>query len=198
MKIKFVDIDPNVIDALSKSFSDLISPSNRESRISATCGDIRLESGDALVSPANSYGWMNGGIDAVYLQIYGYQLQVRVQSKIAENYDGYLPVGDAMSVCAMGFGPQWPKYLIVAPTMETPQNVGDTQNAFKAFSAALAEARKLKLSTLICPGMCSLTGGMNPEEMARQMREAFDFHSSITENPHLDHMNILSGEKHAD
>lgn len=167
MNIYFVDMNPLVTKALHAAFADV-------SGVTTFCRDIRTVSGDALVSPANSYGWMDGGIDGVYLQMFGYQLQVRVQAAIAAKFDGYLPVGSALSVHAMGFGPQLPKYLIVSPTMKTPEFVGNTRNAYLAFKAALDEADGLDIKTLICPGLCSLTGGMDPVDMAHQMRMAFD------------------------
>jgi O-acetyl-ADP-ribose deacetylase (regulator of RNase III) len=51
--------------------------------ITLQCGDIFMdEEFDALVSPANSFGFMNGGIDGVYIQKYGQQLEDRVRSRI--------------------------------------------------------------------------------------------------------------------
>ncbi len=167
MRIIFSDLNKDVIQALETAFSGVDS-------VTTFCGDIRDVKGDAIVSPANSYGWMNGGIDAVYLSAFGYQLQVRVQTAIAERYDGFLPVGCALSVHSMGFGPQYPKYLIVSPTMETPGDVSSTKNAYLSFLAALKEARNLAVETLICPGLCSLTGRMPAMEMAKQMRAAFE------------------------
>ncbi|OAT41371.1 phage tail assembly-like protein [Hafnia paralvei ATCC 29927] len=177
MKITFVDTNPHVVNALVSAFANV-------SDITIIQGDITNVSGDALVSPANCYGWMDGGIDSVYLYMFGYQLQVRVQAAIAATFNGYLPIGSALSVHTMGFGPQFPKYLIVAPTMETPMFVGDTRNAYLAFKAALSEAIRLKLGHLVCPGLCSLTGGMKPDEMANQMRMAFDEFQLQVRNPH--------------
>lgn len=168
MKIKFVDHNRSVLRALQVAFEGVPD-------IEYTFRDIKYETGDALVSPANSFGWMDGGVDAAYLQMFGYQLQVRVQSAIAEKSDGFLPVGQALTVHTMGFGLHLPRFLIVAPTMEIPRPVPDTQNAYYAFRAALYEAQKRKeIQTLICPGMCSLTGHMPPEVMAKQMRKAYD------------------------
>ena len=46
--------------------------------------DVRA---DAVVSPANSFGFMDGGIDAVYTYQLGPQLQQRVQAEIAAAHD---------------------------------------------------------------------------------------------------------------
>ncbi|MCP4502544.1 MAG: hypothetical protein GY822_21550 [Deltaproteobacteria bacterium] len=39
--------------------------------------------GDDLVSPANSFGFMDGGIDQVYIQRFGSALQTKVQQESA-------------------------------------------------------------------------------------------------------------------
>jgi len=53
--------------------------------------DVRA---DAVVSPANSFGFMDGGIDAVYTYQLGPQLQQRVQAEIAaaHNRSGKPPI----------------------------------------------------------------------------------------------------------
>lgn len=167
MNIIFCDMNPDVTRELELVFYG-------DSRVTVVCGDIRMEKGDALVSPANSYGWMDGGIDAVYLNMFGYQLQVRLQSYIAEHFNGLLPVGEAAIIRTMGMGRNVPQWLISAPTMEVPMNVAETENAYLALRAALiAAGDNPRIRTLLCPGLCSLTGGMAPKEMARQMRRAF-------------------------
>ena len=51
----------------------------------------------AVVSPANSHGWMRGGVDAVYAQAFpGIEQQVR--STILAYHGGELPIGRAVIV----------------------------------------------------------------------------------------------------
>ncbi len=45
-------------------------------------GDILEGRCDAVVGPANSFGFMDGGIDLAYRRYFGIDLQVRVQAKI--------------------------------------------------------------------------------------------------------------------
>uniref|UniRef100_A0A2C9L7N0 Macro domain-containing protein n=1 Tax=Biomphalaria glabrata TaxID=6526 RepID=A0A2C9L7N0_BIOGL len=47
---------------------------------------------DAIVSPANSFGFMDGGIDWIYSKYFGWQMQNRLQNVIREDYHGELPV----------------------------------------------------------------------------------------------------------
>ena len=50
---------------------------------------------DAIVSPANSFGVMDGGIDEVYRRCFGQQVQTAVQQAILEQFRGELPVSNA-------------------------------------------------------------------------------------------------------
>src|SRR5215469_18767767 len=53
---------------------------------------------DAVVSPANSFGFMDGGIDAVYTHQFGFALERGLQALLAGEYGGELPVGCAVIV----------------------------------------------------------------------------------------------------
>jgi O-acetyl-ADP-ribose deacetylase (regulator of RNase III) len=53
---------------------------------------------DAVVSPANSFGFMDGGVDWAYLQFFGEELQTRVQMVIRLQKFQELPVGGAVVV----------------------------------------------------------------------------------------------------
>jgi len=50
---------------------------------------------DAVVSPANSFGFMDGGIDALYMNFFGSDIQMRVRRQIYDHHDGELLVGEA-------------------------------------------------------------------------------------------------------
>jgi O-acetyl-ADP-ribose deacetylase (regulator of RNase III) len=135
------------------------------------CADIfSAGPADAIISPANSYGYMDGGIDLVYVQRFGWGLQARLQSAIATLPSRLLPVGYALTVPT---GDAEVPQMISAPTMKVPQPVPLTQNAYLAFRAALREARERGFETLLGTGMCTLTGRMDPDESAAQMRRAW-------------------------
>src|ERR1700722_3748357 len=61
-------------------------------------GDILEGRCDALVSPSNSFGFMDGGIDLAYLRHFGNELQSRVQSKSRAGLLGEIPVGPATTI----------------------------------------------------------------------------------------------------
>ncbi|MPV61421.1 hypothetical protein GD416_34640 [Burkholderia sp. BE24] len=53
---------------------------------------------DALVGPAKSFGFMDGGIDAVYSAHFGWNLQFKLRRRIFDDHDGELLVGAAQLV----------------------------------------------------------------------------------------------------
>lgn len=93
---------------------------------------------NALVSPANSYGFMDGGIDQQYLDYFGLELQTRVMQAIARRREGYLPVGASLIVAT---GHARIPYLIVAPTMTIPEPVHPS-HSYRALAAALRMAQQ--------------------------------------------------------
>ena len=140
--------------------------------VNIACADIfSAGRADAIVSPANSYGYMDGGIDLVYVQRFGWDLQTRLQMLLRERHGGVLPIGQAVAVPTGD--PEIPT-MISSPTMVRPGPVPLSQNAYLATRAALLLARKLGVEILLGTGMCTLTGRMAPAESAAQMRKAWD------------------------
>src|SRR5689334_11513044 len=53
---------------------------------------------DCMVSAANSFGLMDGGVDAAITRFFGYALVERVQQRILDEYLGEQPVGTSLIV----------------------------------------------------------------------------------------------------
>jgi O-acetyl-ADP-ribose deacetylase (regulator of RNase III) len=135
-------------------------------------GNILDISCDAVVSPANSFGFMDGGIDAAYLRYFGPEIQERVQRAITERHHGELLVGAAE---LMETGDSRIPYLIVAPTMRVPMVLTDSVNAYLAARAALLLAKASdKIERVAFPGLGTGVGQMSPNTCARQVRAAID------------------------
>jgi O-acetyl-ADP-ribose deacetylase (regulator of RNase III) len=134
---------------------------------------------DAIVSPANSFGWMDGGLDLQLLDHYGPLLQTRVREHLAAVWGGELPVGMASSVALPGAGPS---FLVLAPTMRVPMRLpADTVNPYLAVRAALLLAlgrlpagAHRQIRSIAIPGMGTGVGGGLPADFARQARAAID------------------------
>ena len=130
---------------------------------------------DAIVSPSNSFGYMEGGIDGAYAEYFGPDLPERLRAILRAAWDGELPVGCAV-ILETGH-PDNP-YLVSAPTMRVPGDVSASINAYLSFRAALIAVRELNrrrrgtIRSLMCPGLCTAHGGMGPQKSARQMRFA--------------------------
>jgi O-acetyl-ADP-ribose deacetylase (regulator of RNase III) len=164
------DISAEMVQAWRKYFTGI-------ANVRISHGDIFESSADAIVSPANSFGYMDGGIDLVYLQRFGWELQTRLQTHLRTDHDGELPVGQATIVET--FDTNIP-YLVSAPTMRVPMNVTNTVNAYLAFRAAIRAIKQHNreqpgaIRTVLCPGLCTAIGRMPPELAARQMAAAFE------------------------
>ncbi|WP_444941042.1 hypothetical protein ACJJI3_22930 [Microbulbifer sp. ZKSA004] len=97
-------------------------------------GDFFSESADAIVSPANSFGIVDGGLDLPIRDRLGFQVEDRVQARFKYDFHGELPIGSAVVVPTSH--ENWP-YLMSAPTMRMPEDVSNTLNAYYVFRAIL-------------------------------------------------------------
>jgi O-acetyl-ADP-ribose deacetylase (regulator of RNase III) len=139
-------------------------------------GDILEGRCDAVVSPANSFGFMDGGIDLAYRRYFGMDLQSRVQAKIRSDFRGELPVGQATVVPT---GNEMVPYLVAAPTMRVPDRIGETVNVYLAFRAALLsvlahnQEGRSAINSIRVPAMGTGIGAMPLARAARQMHSAY-------------------------
>jgi O-acetyl-ADP-ribose deacetylase (regulator of RNase III) len=167
--IRLVDKWRPLTDAWSEVFAE-------HNFVQVECGDFFAEAADAMVSPANSFGIMDGGLDAAIRGAIGGDIQRRVQAIIVERHHGELPVGAAEVVETES--ERWP-LLVVAPTMRVPEPVSNTLNAYLAFRAALLAVRRFNLQgghirSLVVPGLGTGIGAMEARRCAAQMRVAYD------------------------
>lgn len=134
--------------------------------------DIFSFEGDACVSPANSFGFMDGGIDLLYSMNMGWHVSAQLKNKIQTEYDGELLVGQAV-VIPTGYA-RFPN-IICAPTMRVPCRLVGTHNVYLAAKAMfLAAKRHPEFKTIVCPGLGTGTGGVSAAECARIMKLAYD------------------------
>lgn len=137
---------------------------------------------DAVVSPANSFGFMGGGIDAVYARWFpGISGQVRAASGADRGSE--LPVGEAVIVPTGAPRPAW---LVSAPTMRQPgERLPADGAAARAAAGAvlrlwrdgsLPDGRRVRdtVHTIALPGLGTGVGGLSPEVCAAQVGAAWD------------------------
>jgi O-acetyl-ADP-ribose deacetylase (regulator of RNase III) len=172
-KIKLILVDTNY--SLSLAFQERFAYlPNVEV---AHCGFEQLPTYDCLVSPANSFGMMDGGVDAAITQFFGISLMERVQQKILDDYLGEQSVGTSF-IIETGH-PQYP-FLAHTPTMRVPMQIVGTDIPYVAMWAMLLAVdrhnrnRERKIEVIACPGLGTGIGRIVPDEAARQMALAYD------------------------
>jgi O-acetyl-ADP-ribose deacetylase (regulator of RNase III) len=135
-----------------------------------------LEEFDCMVSPANSFGLMDGGVDLAIISFFGIELMDRVQAIIVDQFLGEQPIGTSMLVETDH--PKHP-YIAHTPTMRVPMSIQGTDNVYCAMWAMLLavdhhnRTQARKISTVASPGLGTATGQMSPSEAARQMVLAY-------------------------
>lgn len=156
MRIVLVDRAPELV----KAWSDAVP------EYEAICGDILEHQVDAVVSPANSFGFMDGGIDLAYSTKFGWDVQAKVQRAIRENFDGELLVGQALFVPT---GDPGIPHLVAAPTMRVPMQILDPNAVRLATRAAVRLASRAGLRSIAIPGMGTGVGQVKFSWAARMM-----------------------------
>ena len=171
-------LDTTILDAWEPVGSDL-------PWVRTHSGSILDVPCDAVVSPSNSFGFLDGGIDLIYSHYFGWGVQDRLQERIRARHDGELLVGRAEIVPT---GDEAIPYLISAPTMRVPQPLGDSIHPYLAaravlllwrdgtFSEGEAEGRPVRevVHRIAVPGLGTGTGQVSPDAFCRQLRAAID------------------------
>jgi O-acetyl-ADP-ribose deacetylase (regulator of RNase III) len=168
------DRSPEMVQSWRRYFSD-------ESGVRVVGQNILTLDVDALAVPANAFGFTDGGVDiAISKEIFDWRLQDSLRTLIDREHGGELLVGQAL---VMPTSSARLRYVVVAPTMRVPADVGDTVNAYLAMRAILrtteAHNRTNKgnpsnqIRSLALPGLCTGTGKMSPERAAFQMWTAY-------------------------
>ena len=166
MKIILSALQPKLIDAWNDFFKE-------EQNVLILEKDITKIECDAVVSPANSFGFMDGGLDYALSERFGWDLEKRLQKIIKELPEGELLVGQALILETQD---KLVPFLISAPTMRIPTNFNiDTSiNAYLAMKAILIKAKsEEKINSVAIPGLCTGVGRMQPIIAARQMFQAY-------------------------
>ena len=157
----------------------------------STCGkmeSVKIHRGsifdvkcDAIVSPGNSFGFMEGGLNLEISQFFGGQVLERLQKLIQTRHHGELLVGRAEVVDT---DHAKIPYLIAAPIMRVPTVLRETVNVYLATRAILTLVKfgtvpdgtpvKHIIETIAIPGMGTGKGKVPPDICANQMKVALE------------------------
>ncbi|MEG3861059.1 macro domain-containing protein [Microcoleus sp. herbarium12] len=134
---------------------------------------------DAIVSPTNSFGFMDCGLDLEIKEYFGEIVQERLQKLIQTRHYGELLVGTAEVVDT---DHDAIPYLIAAPTMRVTTVLPETVNVYLATRAVLNLVKfgtvpdgtpvKHIIETIAIPWLGTGTGEVPPELYANQMKVA--------------------------
>ena len=166
------DCNPILCAEWEKNFRD-------ELKVKIVCGDFKsIPEYDCIVSPANSFGIMDGGFDLALVNYFGQELMERVQDKIKAEYAGEQPVGTCLIVET---GNKKHPYLAHTPTMRVPRVIREYDTVYNAMRAMLLEVRKYPdIKTVLCTGLGTATGKVPPAVAAKQMYMAY---KSVMQSP---------------
>jgi O-acetyl-ADP-ribose deacetylase (regulator of RNase III) len=171
VKVVLCDINPKMIKAWQETFEE-----NPEVEIvQGSMLDCQVS---AWVSPTNSGGRMDGGLDLVIKKHLGDKIEHNVQARIKQLYAGKMQVG--YSTC-VPTGKTMPRYLISTPTMvSSNEDVSDTLNVALACAAAFQavhtqnEAEGGTIRSVALPGLGANTGKVPVEICADLMWTAYN------------------------
>ena len=136
----------------------------------------KIEEYDCMVSAANSFGLMDGGVDLAITNYFGEQLMERVQKRIISEFLGEQPVGTSIIV---GTNHKEHPFLAHTPTMRVPMNISHTDNVYLAMWAMLVavhnhnQMAEQRIESVVCPGLGTGYGRVPFKEAARQMAIAY-------------------------
>ena len=169
-KLYLIDSKPELCEKWRQVFSSY-------PEVEILTGDYFQQSADAIVSPANSFGIMDGGLDLAIRNELGFQVETDIQEVILNKYHGEMPIGSAEIINTNHN--KW-SFIIAAPTMRIPENIAFTLNAYNAFRAILIaiyrfneSQSKRPIQSLVCSGLGTGIGSMEPVKCAAQMRAAY-------------------------
>lgn len=135
---------------------------------------------DCLVSPANSYGLMDGGYDFALTRIFGDEMQHAVQNYIINNLYGEQQVGSSIIVDI----PNTNKKLIHTPTMRIPSPIVDSEIIYTAMRSTLMCALNNNVKKIIIPAFGGATGMLPFNTIAIEMYKAYIQIFNININVH--------------
>ncbi len=178
MKLVLAAVEPLLASAWHEHCGDLDFVEIHE-------GSILDVNCDAVVSPANSFGFMDGGLDARYMHYFDCDIQMRVRRQIYDHHHGELLVGAADIVETDDL--RIP-FLIAAPTMRVPMVLTNSVNAYLAARAVFKLVRhgtftsgsyagepiSKYVTTVAMPGLGTGVGKIGRRWCAKQVRAALD------------------------
>lgn len=165
MKIYLLDQNRKMCEAWSRRFIGL----DNVEIVNDTFSEFMLghPTIEGIVSPANSFGIMDGGYDKAIIDCLGRPAQYNVFCMLNIKYNNYQPVGTCMAV-------PYDMYTILhTPTMRYPEKIKDDRVVYNCMYSCLNEAKKSKLNSVVIPAFGACTGMLDFDVVAQHMYNAY-------------------------
>lgn len=166
MKIYLLDRKKNVTDCWTSYFGE-----NKDVEI--VCSDfgdfMDTNKVECVVSPANSYGLMDGGYDLAISDWFGFDLMKKVQSYIVNKYFGEQPVGTSFIIDTEVGDIK----LIHTPTMRVPSAIVDPMVVYHCMRSTLILARRNDIKSIVIPAFGGSCGSVPANDVAYLMFMAY-------------------------
>jgi O-acetyl-ADP-ribose deacetylase (regulator of RNase III) len=159
MRITFRDNNPAVVN----SYADYL----ERTPFIIQKGDIFHSPAGIIVSPANSFGFMDGGVDDVIAKRLPLAAE-KVRREVLTH--GIVPVGQSRLFSTRD--KDFPM-LLMLPTMLGPMGIEGTLNVFYAAYELFQAASRAKCE-IVCPGLGTGCGAMPPAQSAHQILWAWE------------------------
>ena len=165
---------------------------------------------DLIVSPANSYGILDGGFDDAISRAFSptkeyYALTHHVQLQLYDQYRGFLPPGNChlvklpaewreQKLLKYGDGTGWgAKYIAICPTMRMPSSAKwDKEVVYECIWSLLCAvdrhnrgAGNEKIESLLMSPLATGVGDVSSEKWAEQVVLAMKHFQEAVENPYV-------------
>lgn len=180
MKIYLLDINKEMTDAWRSHFEE-----PHDSRICVVNDNFAhfMESHpnvEAIVSPANSFGLMDGGYDKAIVDYFGKGIMHAVQNAIMNQWRGEQPVGTSMVVYSDKFlyeddifRSSICQILIHTPTMRVPEVIIDPRIVYQCMRTTLLKVIREEVSSVVIPAFGGGCGKVPCDVIARMMYLAY-------------------------
>jgi len=192
MRIQLIDRNVELINAWRRLFGNIPD-------VEIYLGSAFDRPTECIVSPANGFGFMDGGFDAVITRVLGAGVQANVQEKIQKEYNGELLVGQAFYVET---GSVLVPYCICAPTMRVPMYLGPESTIVYQVARAIfliLRQPNLPFESVTFTGLGTGVGKVPYDLCAYQMHRAYvDFYLGQYQFPaswrlaQLNHMGLYT------
>ncbi len=188
MQIFLLDRNPDITQMWKLYFSDIPD-------VKVVCDNFThfMEAHDVecIVSPANSYGLMDGGYDAAISDYFGKALIPAVQAYIREHFFCEQPVGTSFIIDI----PNSTKKLIHTPTMRIPSIIKDPLVVYQCMRTTLICAMQNNVKSIVIPAFGGHCGGVSPVKLALLMRAGYEQLQDMPEKIDWNYASLRAVEK---